>query len=294
LKYIIFLFVCVTFLGCEKVINIAPANVEDKLVVDATIENNMVPFVTLSTSLKYFSTLSLTQLQNSFVNNAVVTISNGTRIITLKEYGIPITGGLVYVYAPNLNADTSFKGELGKTYTLNITTANGKTYNATTSIPQIRKRIDSLRWRPAPAIVDSPNRAVVLGRFFEPTPLGDYIRFATKVNREPFYYGRASVVDDFFVDGQSYEFQIDKNNDILNPNNDAYKEFYKRGDTVTLKVSNIDKPSFDFWSTLEFSISNVGNPFGSPITVQTNIKGNPALGVFTGYATQYKTIIIPR
>jgi hypothetical protein len=294
MRYLIALFFVFALLGCEKTITIVPSDSVQKLVVDATIENDVQPFVTLSKSLQYFDKLSLPQLQNSFENNAVITISNGTRTITLREYALPINGGTVYIYGPNFNADTSFKGELGKTYTLNITTASGKTYNATTKIPQIRKRVDSLRITAPPAIITNPNKVLLLGKFTEPAPLGDYIRYATRRNREPFYYENNSVVDDAFVDGSTYEVQIDKNNDILNPTNEEFKRFFNKGDTVTLKISNIDKPAYDFWRTLEFSISNIGNPFGSPITVQSNITGNPALGVFTGYATQYKTIIIPR
>jgi hypothetical protein len=59
-----------------------------------------------------------------------------------------------------------------------------------------------------------------------------------------------------------------------------------------VKFTNIDKATFDFWRTMEYSYSSIGNPFASPTTVQGNIKG--ALGYFGGYAAQYKRLIIPR
>ena len=256
INYIIGLMLIILLSSCEKNIKIQSSNLPPKLVVDATIENNEQPFVTLSKSLNYFDKLSLTQLQNSFENNAIVTISNSTRSIILREYAIPISGGVIYVYAPNFNADTTFKGQLGKAYSLNIKTTNGNIYNATTTIPQLRKRVDSLRWEKAPPIIADTNRRIIYGRFFEPTPLGDYVRVFTKVNSEPFYFAGNSVYDDIFVDGSSYEFKIDRNYSRVVPTNDEYRDFYTRGDTVTLKTSNIDKPSYDFWQIPFFEFKN--------------------------------------
>jgi hypothetical protein len=61
---------------------------------------------------------------------------------------------------------------------------------------------------------------------------------------------------------------------------------------VQLKLSNIDKATYDFWRTIEYSYATVGDPFSTPTKVLTNIKGN-ALGYFGGYASQYRSIIIP-
>ena len=69
--------------------------------------------------------------------------------------------------------------------------------------------------------------------------------------------------------------------------------FFDKGDTVVFKLSNIDRSTFEFWRTMEFSYSSVGNPFSSPTKVLGNIS-NGALGYFGGYASQYRSIIIPR
>ena len=69
--------------------------------------------------------------------------------------------------------------------------------------------------------------------------------------------------------------------------------YFNKGDTVTFKLCNIDKATFDFWRTMEFSYASVGNPFSSPSKVLSNISGN-GLGYFAGYAAQYHTIIIPK
>jgi hypothetical protein len=44
---------------------------------------------------------------------------------------------------------------------------------------------------------------------------------------------------------------------------------------------------------MEFSYASVGNPFSTPVKVQSNIRGN-ALGYFGGFASQYRTVIVPK
>ena len=59
-----------------------------------------------------------------------------------------------------------------------------------------------------------------------------------------------------------------------------------RGDSVTVKLANIDKATYDFWRTMEYNYQSIGNPFSSPTVVMSNIS-NDALGYFGGYAAQY-------
>jgi hypothetical protein len=129
-------------------------------------------------------------------------------------------------------------------------------------------------------------------RATDPPGFGDYVRYFTKRNNEPFFAPFNSTFDDLFVDGTTYELPvepgIDRNRDITDRD-----RFFNKGDTVTLKLSNIDKATYDFWRTMEFSYASVGNPFSTPVKVQSNVSGN-ALGYFGGYATQYRTLVIPK
>jgi hypothetical protein len=68
---------------------------------------------------------------------------------------------------------------------------------------------------------------------------------------------------------------------------------FRRGDTVSFKLSNIDRNTYRFWNTWEFSIQSIGNPFAQPGVVVGNIS-NGALGAFCGYASDSKTLVIPR
>ena len=287
------LVAAVLFLSsCERGVEFKLDDVSPKLVVEATIENGQAPVVYLSKSQGYFSKIDLNALANSFVRNAEVYVSNGNLSHKLKEYSVPVGGGYNFYYYSNdpSSPATAFVGQLNKQYSLRIV-AEGKEYTATTTIPNTTRRIDSLFWKPAPP-GNEPGKVVVMVRAYDPPGFGDYVRYFTKRNSEPFYPGLNSVYDDQVIDGSSYEVQVDRGV----PRNGNYPEgysFFDKGDTLTLKVCNIDKATFDFWRTMEYTYASVGNPFSSPTKVISNIKGG-GLGYFGGYAAQYRTIIIPK
>lgn len=278
--------------SCEKPISLKLDNVSPKLVVEAIIENDERPVVYLTRSLAYFSSISPDSLANSFVRNAEVWVSNGNTTHKLKEYATAFPGGFTgYYYSTDYsNLGTAFFGELNKNYTLRIRW-QGAEYTAFTRIPNITRRIDSLYWKPAPA-GNIPYKVALMLRATDPVGLGDYIRYFTKQNSDPFYPGLNSVYDDQVIDGSSYEVQVERGIPRNGITGEAYS-FFDKGDTVTLKLCNIDKATFDFWRTMEFTYSSVGNPFSSPTKVMSNISGG-ALGYFGGYASQYWTIIIPQ
>lgn len=290
--WLFFLSIC-GLAGCEKTILIQPDLQLPKLVVEAQIENGMGPTVVLSNSLNYFSEIDTASLNASFVHGARVTINDGVRIYSLKEFSLVQPGGSkFYYYSTNQSSPaTSLYGVLGKKYELTIETG-GQLYTAATSIPVLAKKSDSLWWKKAPGSSDSSN-AVLMSRVTDPPGLGNYIRYFTRVNRENFFPGYNSVYDDQVIDGKTYEIQVDRGVSKNEVQKREDRGFFKRGDTVTVKLCNIDKASYDFWRTWEFSYQSVGNPFSSPGKVTSNIS-NGGLGSFCGYAAQYSTLIIPK
>ncbi len=288
-----FILVSIFLAGCEKSITFTPENAESLVVVEATIENGQAPIVILSNSVNYFSQISPEILAGSFIRNASIEISNGILTHKLKEYIIPGLNGynLYYYSVDSASLSTAFKGEFGKSYSLNITTG-GKDYTANTSIPLLAKKIDSLWWDKAPGNIDT-SFVKVVARVTDPPGYGNYIRYFTRRNQEPFWPGRNSAFDDQVVDGKTYDVQIDRG---VNRNEEIDEETYAlfdRGDTVTIKQCNIDKQTYDFWRTIEYSYASIGNPFSSPTKVLGNIKGG-GLGYFGGYAAQYISLIIPK
>lgn len=279
--------------ACEKTISFTPDNAEPLLVVEATIENGEAPLVILTTSLNYFSKITPELLAGSFVRNAEVSITNGVKTHKLKEYEVPVAVGLsVFYYSIDSSSlNTSFVGEFATDYTLSIN-ANGKSYQANTRLPALAKKIDSLWWKNAPNPEDSA-KAIVMVKTTDPPGLGDYIRYFTQVNNGGFFPGLNSVFDDQIIDGKTYSIQVDRGVDRNTEFDFDEYGFYDKGDTVTLKLTNIDKATFDFWRTMEYSYSSIGNPFSSPTKVLGNISGG-ALGYFGGYSADYKTIVIQK
>ncbi len=286
----IFLISLTALFSCEKNIDFKLNDAEPLLVVDAQIENGQEPTVALSKSLSFFSEISPEILSGSFVHDAEVTMSNGTLTHKLKEYKVPAGNGyFIYYYGIDpANITTAFYGEFNKQYTLTIK-AEGKSYTATTTIPPLAKVFDSLWTKPAPPNVDTSKR-VLLVRAIDPPGLGNYVRYFTRKNSGRFLPGFNSVFNDEVIDGTTYSGQVDQGVDRNNPIPSGDEKFFARGDTISFKLSNIDKATYTFWNTWEFNQQSIGNPFSQPGKVLGNIS-NGALGAFCGYASQVGTII---
>src|SRR6185436_7870255 len=267
MKYLFLLITATSILtSCEKGVTFDLDESSSKLVVEATIETNQPPLVILSKSQNFFAQITPDILAASFVRNAEVYISNGTVTHKLKEYATPLSNGYTFYFysIDSTNLSTAFVGKTNTQYALRIV-AEGKEYTATTKIPTITRRIDSLFWKQAPGSND-PNKAALMVRATDQSGFGDYIRYFTKRNSEDFYPAFNSVYDDQVIDGTTYEVEVERGVDRTRDLPDDYTLFEK-GDTVTVKLCQIDKATFDFWRTMEFSYANIGNPFGSPTKV---------------------------
>ncbi len=293
LKWLFFFSFLVLLISCEKDITIDLNETQPKLVVEATIENGQPPFVILSSSLQYFSKISAAILAASFVHNADIYISDGVKRHKLKEDSVvDVQGFTLYFYTNDLtDPTTAIIGQIATDYSIEIN-SGGRLYTAVTQIPDTTKRIDSLSWAPIPVIdPEDSNKVKLIVAVTDKPGYGDYARYYTKVNQEPFYPGFNSVFDDQVIDGTSYSLPVDRG---VNKNAEREEDevFFNRGDTVTFKLSAIDKATYDFWRTSEFSYQSIGNPFSNPVKILSNISGN-ALGYFGGYGAQYRMIVIP-
>ena len=287
-----FLFIF-CFVSCEKDITIKLDPTTTDLVVDASIENGKYPMVTLSKSLAYFSKLDPSLLGSSYVHGAKVTMSNGSITGQLKEDSLKddSTGLIVYYYTFNPSySGPKFRGEFNTAYNLEIQVGI-ETYEASTTIPKLAKYIDSLWWVDAPAAADSA-LVNLKARVVDPPGFGNYTRYYTNVNDGPYYPGLNSVFDDQITDGTTYTVTVDKGVNRNFPININDYSFFNKGDSVVVKLADIDKATYDFWRTMEYNYQSVGNPFSTPTVVISNIS-NGALGYFGGYAAQYKGLLIP-
>ncbi len=287
----VFIVTCIIGLvSCEKDIDFDLKQEPNVLVVEGDIETGLPPRIVLTRSFGYFNQLSPALLANVFVRGANVTISNGTRIHTLKEYRDSLAPGISFYYysIDSANLSTAFVGEEQTSYSLTIV-AEGKTYQSSTTIPRLAVYPDSVFFKPVPQNSDTTLRSINV-RISEPPGLGNYIRYYTKRNSEPMYSGFNSVFSDEVVDGTTFTFQLEPGVDRNDPPPFG-ENFFKTGDTLVLKYANIDRDTYRFWNTWEFSQQSIGNPFAQPNTVIGNIS-NGALGAFCGYATWYRSFIV--
>lgn len=291
--YIPLILVILAGTACEKEITVDVQDQEDRLVVEGIIEDGRYPMVTISRSLNYFSHITPAQLLESFVHDAVVTVSNGVRTHQLREYRMDTTSGIALYYytVDTAQIHSAFAGQPGNSYTLKIE-AEGKTMHAITTIPEPRLTLDSMWWMQSAGNTGGTEKARVLVKVTDPPERGNYIRYFTSRNGGRFLPGLNSVFDDHIVNGTSFDVPldagVDKNQAI---DFDTYG-YFRKGDTVTLKFCNVDHRTYDFWRTADFAYTSTGNPFATPTRILGNVEG--ALGYWGGYCVTYKTITIPK
>lgn len=279
--------------SCEKTVNFHLNTGPPTLVVQGQIETGQPPFVILTTSIGFLSNVNLSTLEGTFVHGATVTVSDGTRTVALKEYSLDTTGNnKVYFYAqdtPNIN--TLLLGQVEHYYTLKIV-YNGQTYTSVTKIPNPAP-VDTL-YTDLPLFTGgkTPRNALQLYTdYADPDTPGNYVKYFTSRNHDV-YYPAPNVFSDEVINGTTVKkIALEMGyNDSTNANGDSLSYVYP-GDTVTLKWCSIDKGVYTFWNTYQFAQNAVGNPFATPINITSNIS-NGALGVWAGYGTYFKTIIV--
>lgn len=269
-SYSIFSFLCLT--ACQDSLDLDIQQYESKLVVDGWIEHNQYPIVVLTKSASYFSTIDSSALRTMVATRAKVTVSDGENeeILTLKKNNL--------FYPPYTYQGTEIKGEAGKTYHLKIE-ADGKEYKSYTSIPPA-VTLDSLWFSLNPG---RDSLGLVQGKFTDNGSTEDYYRvFTQRKNKDskfvPIYL---SAIGDQFFNGETFTFSLLRGSESLSDAKDDI--YFRKGDTVIVKLSTIDRVHFDFWRTLERELYVTGNPFSSSGNrVISNISGG-ALGVWGGY-----------
>ena len=196
----------------------------------------------------------------------------------------PDTAGLNFcVY---LDPTFSMRGEIGKTYDLQIQ-AEGKELTSTTTIPE-HVPIDSLWFIDPPG---NPPEDLLELRVIVSDPAGvrNFYRYSTSINGGPFIPGFNSVADDALFDGKSFEFPLAKGEQRDVEGDINTFGLYTKGDTVTIKWMSIDQGQFDFWLTLEFNNVNQG-PFSNYTLIDHNVEGG--LGIWGGFSASYYQIIV--
>ncbi|MBX2904070.1 MAG: DUF4249 family protein [Chitinophagales bacterium] len=311
--------VVVGSVSCTKEISVNIPKDAQQLVVEGNIEIDRPPVILLSKSQSFFDNIDINNLAAYYVHDAKMTVKSGTDSVELVEYclnnlpisdeqkkqllesygfniddSVPLPNVCIYsipdLFNCLLNGNCSMVGKENTSYDLRIE-VEGKVLTASTTIPT-PKGVDYLEIRPRPKPIENDSFVSVFVNITVPDTFGNFVRYWTKRNKEPFYLPASQSVwnDKLFV-GLSIALPMERGYAKGTKVNTEDYSYFLKGDTVTLKWANIDNKTYDFYYTLENDGS--GSPFANPVKVKTNIAGG-ALGVWAGYATKYYTIVVPK
>ncbi len=307
-------------LSCEKEFFPETTYEGPQMVVEGYIHegpNALPPYVILTKSIEYSSSIGLDALNDLFVHDAQVTISDGTNTVALQELcvsdlqmlppflqdaitqslGIPSVDSIdfdICVYTDLLGIiGFGVDVQAGKSYDLEIITDEFGTVTATTTIPQ-SVPIDSLNYDNHPGYPNFDSLVEVRAYFKDPVG-ANYYRSFSKRNSEAMYPSgtrgtSGSVSDDNIFEGQEFSFGIMRGQDPLGEFDFDTFGYFWRGDTVTVRSASLDYAHFRFWQTLEYNTGSQG-PFGTYTRIESNINGG--LGIWGGISYNDYTIIVP-
>ncbi|MEQ8324480.1 MAG: DUF4249 domain-containing protein [Vicingaceae bacterium] len=240
--YIFSFLISLFTIGCEDLIVVDVPEGDTKLVVEALLySTDSIHQITLSNSAPYFD-----KNQTPRISGALVYImTNNGDSVGFRETGI---GSGRYT--------ANFKLEEGKTYFLNILTAQGRIYR---SLGEKLLRVSPLELYQSDEILDSiqgfrPQGYYVSIRTVEPAGIGDFYRWIININGEqqlsPQYFW---IADDRLVDGNVIE---------------EFPQFFvygmMPGDSVSILQTSISARAYNFWYLLQEQVFNSGGPFDTP------------------------------
>jgi hypothetical protein len=261
-----FAFSVAVLLSCTKPVTINLPPDENRLVV----EGYLIPQKRMAVALQ-ISTGITSALPLQLVTRAFVTVTHGGIVDTLRNSTfIDTANGRAYNYSsPKLMTE-----DYTNTYTLLVyDSTTGKNYTATTQLlPQVP--IDSVDHA-----VNINNEVSIGVKFKDPVATPNYYRrFAFTKERDP--EGRANFrFTDALFNGRDFSiftgFSFDK------------------GDTVTVRLYNMNRIYFDFLESINVADNAASNPLAQPVFAKGNISGE-ALGIFTGLNYAEKKYIIPK
>ncbi len=302
LKYLSFGVALATLWSCTKEVQIDIPGYKEQLVVDGRIETGQPAIVLLSKSSNVYSSTNYESYLNSFVDDAIVVLSNGTQTDTLTKIctdDLPpgleqVAAGIFGIPAEilvNLHlcayVSMNMLGEEGKTYTLQIS-HQGKQYQASSKI-LTPTAPDSLYWKPEANFTD---RGFSWVKLSDAANTADAYLWEVKYLQDPQFSKTFNpYFNDEFFNGLTFEFGYENPMSFNDPNgNEAYRGFYKLGDTIVVKLSKIGGKEYNYFEKKYNQMYSGGSPFAVPTNIPTNIEGG-ALGIWVAYAPWIDTLV---
>ncbi len=263
--------------SCEEPIDLDLPPAPRELVVEAYINDRspLMNYVILTHTVDYFDP----DLSLPSVSGARVTITEGEVSGNDTSW---LTAWTLQEIAPDTLPGVYFNpfvsGTAGKVYRLNIE-AEGKALRAVTSIPE-PIAIDSVNIRMEYNQQDTSGFMTIY--FFDPPQRGNNYRMMYKLGGDSIVPSWGSVNtgdvirDDEFINGETWDFR--------------YSREFDYGDTIHYFLNTMDRPSYLFWDSYFGLRGNSGNPFATPVKLNSTVEGG--IGCFTGFGVSYRWIKI--
>jgi hypothetical protein len=282
-KVFIGVAVCTVLASCNQDLEFDLPDPDSRIVVDGWIENGMQAKVFLTANSPYFATIDSASLRDLVLSRARVTIDDGenSEVLILRKdnrYFPP------YYYAGN-----NIFGEPGKTYTLTAE-YGGKNVMAETSIPE-------------PVSIDTSYFVLLEGEdslgylvleFADPPEEKNYYRIFTQRlgMDDKFISAFIMAINDQYFPGEKVRLSLFRAPETyLSTKDDNY---FRIGETTVIKLSTIDRESFEFWNSYQDELLNATNPFASSLNeIKSNITGD-GYGIWGGYGSTVDTVFASR
>lgn len=238
--------------------------------------------VTLTESTSYFAHDTVPA-----VRGAVVSIDDGSGPVFYEE-----TEPGVY------SAPRGFRGEHGKTYTLDIDcqiAGESRHYQAVTTMPEPGFKIDAIDYSYT-GLMDADSLWTI-SMWGKDAPETDYFYAFMSVNGNPYPYDLSLIMDDKYFAGQqitafpiAFMWQTAHNQELYGP----CCKFLEKGDVLTFTALTLPKDCFEFFFSFASNLSGSSIPFFSsqPANCPTNITGGDAMGYFAACPVSMASVIV--
>lgn len=254
---------------------------EERIVVEGWIKQGDYPMVLLTTSVGVsMDPQPISNLNNHVLNWARVTISDGEKeVVLMGSYNNKFMPPYTYT-------TTEMMGEVGKTYTIEVTFRDMHA-TATTTIPEPVELKEVKQEK-----VGGTDSLYCLSAVFNDPPGKQYYCLFEKkgMKTQQFIKCDMGVFDDTtFGDSGKEITHPAYQTRLLTEMKDDHTEYFKGGEMVCIELCTLDSLSYDIWYDVQNSATLSGN-FFTPYTgnIRSNIIGG--YGYWCGYGASHKWV----
>ena len=272
---VLFTLFCLT--GCDDGYM---ASYQSEVVVEGWIENEGFPVVMLTRSLPVMEDkVEVGNLYDYILRWAVVRVS-------CEDRSVVLTGKYDERYFPPYIYTTShMKGEVGKTYTLTVDDRDIHAEATTSILPP--PSFDSIR---IDKVSESDTLCALMACFADPKDEQNYYQLWVKTGGDSrqFLAAYLGSISDHSLNGYA-ETPVNQGHRFRYKH---YTPYFTVGDTVAVKLAQVDSLSHQYWSEYDKSITLSNNMmFPKSTNLPTNIRGG--IGYWCGMGSTVKQVVIP-